>query len=164
MTWVYQKPRYRFPFFTFSFCFVSNSNWFSESAKMDSKPTSWPRSRMESHLTKRSREKRKLQSSSPSSRNHPAQSIRRMKRFQKSTAIYTLPIGKQLNGTLGTGKSNNILFKLHKSNRKNQKHFMNLRSIWRTNLGHFFNLWKRQFAIKATPLAYCLLLSKKPRE
>lgn len=78
---------------------------------MDSKPTSWPRSRMESHLTKRSREKRKLQSSSPSSRNHPA-SIRHMKRFQKSTAIYTLPIrGKQHNdttcgnGTLGIGKS-----------------------------------------------------------
>lgn len=67
----------------------------SESAKMDSKPTSWPRSQIESHVTKTSREKRKLQSSSPSSRNHPA-SVRHMKRFQKSTAIYTLPIrGKQ---------------------------------------------------------------------
>ncbi|XP_055304747.1 uncharacterized protein LOC129569673 [Sitodiplosis mosellana] len=66
-----------------------------ESAKMDSKPTSWPRSQIESHITKTSREKRKLQSSSPSSRNHPA-SVRHMKRFQKSTAIYTLPIrGKQ---------------------------------------------------------------------
>lgn len=77
----------------------------SESAKMDSKPTSWPQSRMESHVTKTSREKRKLKSSSPSSRNHPA-SIQRMKRFQKSTAIYTLPIrGKQHNDThCKTGK------------------------------------------------------------
>lgn len=80
----------------------------SESAKMDSKPTSWPRSRIESHVTKTSREKRKLQSSSPSSRNHPA-SIRRMKRFQKSTAIYTLPIrDKQHNGIhCKTGESMN---------------------------------------------------------
>lgn len=72
---------------------------------MDSKPTSWPRSRIESHITKTSREKRKLQSSSPSSRNHPA-SVRHMKRFQKSTAIYTLPIrGKQHTGThCKTGK------------------------------------------------------------
>lgn len=83
----------------------------SESAKMDSKPTSWPRSRMESHLTKTSREKRKLQSSSPSSRNHPS-SVGRMKRFQKSSAIYTLPIrGKQHNGThCITGKSINYYF------------------------------------------------------
>lgn len=82
----------------------------SESAKMDSKPTSWPRSRMEDNLVKPSREKRKLKSSSPSSRNHPA-SIRRMKHFQKSSAIYTLPIReKQLNAShCITGKSINQL-------------------------------------------------------
>lgn len=78
---------------------------------MDSKPTSWPRSRIESHITKTSREKRKLQSSSPSSRNHPA-SVRHMKRFQKSTAIYTLPIrGKQHTGThCKTGKYVHLIF------------------------------------------------------
>lgn len=78
----------------------------SESAKLSNKPTSWPRSRIESHAIKTSREKRKPQSSSPSSRHHPS-SMRRMKRFQKSTAIYTLPIrGKQQNGTPGkTGNS-----------------------------------------------------------
>lgn len=76
----------------------------SESGDLEGKPTSWPRSRMESHIT--IREKQKPQSSSPPSRNHPA-SVRQMKRFQKSTAIYTLPIrGKQFNGTPGkTGKS-----------------------------------------------------------
>lgn len=96
------------------FCFFVD---YSESAKMDSKPTSWPRSRMESHITKTSREKRKLQSSSPSSRNHPA-SIRHMKRFQKSTAIYTLPIrGKQHNGThckTGELMNNYVFFMLQK--------------------------------------------------
>lgn len=89
-------------------CFLFRS-FRSESAKLDSKPTSWPRSRMESHITKTSREKRKLQSSSPSSRNHPA-STQRMKRFQKSTAIYTLPIReKQHTGThCKTGKSTRV--------------------------------------------------------
>lgn len=73
-----------------SFCFVLCC---SESAQSAAKPTSWPRSRVESHQTKNSREKRKPQSSSPksTSRNQPG-SVGRMKRFQKSTAIYTLPI------------------------------------------------------------------------
>lgn len=102
---ILNENQINWPHFSIFFLFAV---FCSESAKMDSKPTSWPRSRMESHLTKTSREKRKLQSSSPSSRNHPS-SVGRMKRFQKSSAIYTLPIrGKQHNGThCITGKSIN---------------------------------------------------------
>lgn len=102
MKWKFIWPEWTLTWFSISF-------FRSESAKLDSKPTSWPRSRMESHITKTSREKRKLQSSSPSSRNHPA-SVQRMKRFQKSTAIYTLPIReKQHTGThCKTGKSTRV--------------------------------------------------------
>lgn len=72
----------------FSWFFLSV---FSESNRSAAKPTSWPRSRIESHTPKvPTPDRRKPHSSTQSSRNHHS-SIRRMKRFQKSTAIYTLP-------------------------------------------------------------------------
>lgn len=157
------------------FCFVLFFSYFlfqrSESGgDVDDKPTSWPRSRMESQ-THTLREKRKPQSSSPSSRNHPA-SVRHMKRFQKSTAIYTLPIrGKQCNGTPGkTGKSHtNTHTYTHKSifnqklpfswihfdfggvNRREKNEWWTL--LHKVKIGYFFELIEMYWchSIKKTP-------------